>query len=86
MEAVFSIGGGLFNTRSKKRRGKCEREKKLKLLLREKESIMGWTNILHTPYFIYFLNLCLRGQCSCLLVRHVTSWLAQARPAVLQVA
>jgi hypothetical protein len=29
--------------------------------LRERESVMGWTNILHTYCFIYFLNLCLRG-------------------------
>jgi hypothetical protein len=37
-----------------KREEKDEREReKLKQLLREGESVMGWTNILHTYCFIY---------------------------------
>jgi hypothetical protein len=52
-------------------KGERKREK-LKQLLRERESVMDWTNILHTYCSIYFLILCLRGavayhcpHCSC---------------------
>jgi hypothetical protein len=43
------------STQKVKRGEKGEREReKLKQLLRERERVMGWTNILHTYFFIYF--------------------------------
>jgi hypothetical protein len=61
------------STQKVKREGKNERKReKLKQLLRERESVMGWTNILHTYCSIYFLVSCLHGvvayhcpHCSC---------------------
>jgi hypothetical protein len=32
-----------------------------KTAFEERESVMGWTNIIHTYCSIYFLGLCLRG-------------------------
>jgi hypothetical protein len=38
-----------------------KKREKLKQLLRERESVIGWINILHTYCSIYFLGLCLWG-------------------------
>jgi hypothetical protein len=49
------------STQKVKRKGKSEKEReKVKQLLRKRESIMSWTNIIDTYYSIYFLGLCLR--------------------------